>query len=76
MFCIRQDSGQKDGRMYKLLTTLKIGYNLVPILAKKKKIYFSGFGRDEIKLNKWVYTYPVLRAYRIICVITLLFRVV
>lgn len=48
MFCIRQDSGQKDGRMYKLLTTLKIGYNPVPILAKKKNI---SVGLVEMKLS-------------------------
>jgi hypothetical protein len=49
MFCIRQDSGKKDGRMYKLLTTLKIGYNPVPILAKKKKNISVGL--VEMKLS-------------------------
>jgi hypothetical protein len=52
MFCIRQDSGQtKYGRMYKLLTKQKKGYNPVPIFAKKN---FSVFGTEMklIKLNK------------------------
>jgi len=51
MFCIRQNSGQKNCRMYKLLTTLKKGYNPVQIFEKKS---FSEFGTEMklIKLNK------------------------
>jgi hypothetical protein len=47
MFCIRQDSGQKNGRMYKLPTTLKKGYNPVPIFVKKEKFQWVWY-RDEI----------------------------
>jgi hypothetical protein len=45
MFCIRQDSSQKNGRIYKLLTTLKKDYNPFPIFEKKFQWVWY---RDEI----------------------------
>jgi len=54
MFSLHQDSGQKNGIMFKPFTKIKKGYNPVPFFAKKKKS-FSGLGTGMKLSNiKWV----------------------